>query len=164
MLKLGTALINTGDLEQAVDVLQRSIDQYPDQPTLAEAFLRLGYALATQGKCEQAIPVLGRAVAGGEAVIAAEAQFRIGECHAELGRRDRAIVEYLKVVYLYPNQPSLVARAQFRAANIYEEIGKEEEAMKLYQKLIATAQDAALVEQAQQRVTDLNQELPRPQE
>ena len=157
MLNLGTALLQTGDFAKAADILQQSIDQYPNQSNISEVYLKLGYALTQQKKCEQAIPVLGQAVAGAAVAIAAEAQFRIGECYAELDERDKAIVDYLKVVYLYPDQHYWGANAQFKAAMIYEDIGKKEEALKLYQKIIQASQEQTLVEKAQQRVSALTQ-------
>jgi len=160
-LNLGTALITTGAISEAITVLQSSIDRYPDQPNLTEVFLKLGYASAKHGECEQAISSFGRAVAGSDPEIAVEAQFRIGECYAELEERDKAIVEYLKVIYLYPSYLSWVSAAQFRAANIYEDLDKEEEALKLYQKVIDTSGDEALTEKARKRIESLTQELPQ---
>jgi tetratricopeptide (TPR) repeat protein len=164
MLNLGTSLINTGIFDEAVEILQQSLDRYPQQPFLSEVNLKTGYALQKLGEYEQAIPHLGQAVAGSDPNIAAEAQFRIGECYAHLQERDKAIVDYLKVVYLYPEQTQWVSQAQFRAANMYEEIGKEEEAMLLYQKILDTSQNAALIAEAQQRIIELNRELPSSRE
>ncbi len=130
---------------------------------LSKLLLKTGYALQNWEN-EQAIPHLGQAVAGSDPNIAAEAQFRIGECYAHLQERDKAIVDYLKVVYLYPEQTQWVSQAQFRAANMYEEIGKEEEAMLLYQKILDTSQNAALIAEAQQRIVELNRELPSSRE
>lgn len=109
---------------------------------------------------EQAIPQFGLAAVGTNTTIAAEAQFRIGECYAKLNERDKAIVDYMKVVYLYPDQQYWVSNAQFKAAGIYEEIGKEGEAMSLYQKIIAGSGEQELIEQSQKRIKALSQELP----
>ena len=160
LLNLGTAFLQLDETAKAIDVLQQSIDRYPNQPDLPGVYLKLGYALAKQGECQQAIPVLGQAVAGSNVATAAEAQFRIGECSAQLQERDKAIVDYLKVVYLYPGHDYWVSHAQFKAAMMYEEIGKEEDAMTLYQKIIAASQETQLVEKAQQRIKVLTQELP----
>ena len=160
LLDLGTSYLHTADATNAASVLQQSIEQYPEQANISEVHLKLGYAFTMQEQYEQAIPQFGLAAVGSNTAIAAEAQFRIGECYAKLLERDKAIVDYLKVVYLYPDQQYWVANAQFKAAAIYEEIGKEGEAMTLYQKIIATSGEQVLIEQAQKRINALSQELP----
>lgn len=164
LLDLGTSYLHTADAVNAATVLQQSLERYPEQTNLSEVYLKLGYAFSMQEQYEQAIPKFGLAAVGGNTAIAAESQFRIGECYAKLEERDKAIVDYLKVVYLYPDQLYWVANAQFKAASIYEEIGKEGEAMTLYRKIITTSGEQALIEQAQKRIKALNQELPEMKE
>jgi tetratricopeptide (TPR) repeat protein len=160
-LNLGDAYIGTDQFDEAVRVLEESKVRFPQQEYLMEVNVKFGYALARQGSCQEALPLFGQAVAGTNSAIAAEAQFRIGDCYADLDERDKAIVEYLKVVYLYPMHPEWGCRAQFRAAKMYEEVGKEEDAMNLYQKILGLCEDPVLLENAQKQVNDLTQELPK---
>ena len=159
-LNRGVALLQTGDAAAAILTLQESLRRFPKQANLHETNLTLGYAFARQRDCQKAMPFFGQVAASKNAALAAEAQFRLGECYADMRERDKAIVDYLKVVYLFPNQAYWVANAQYKAALLYEELGKEEDALTLYQKIVDSAQDAALVEKARQRLAALKQELP----
>ena len=160
LLDLGTSYLHVTDAVNATAILQQAIEQYPEHTNISELYLKLGYAFTMQEQYEQAIPKFGLAAVGTNTAIAAEAQFRIGECYSKLEKRDKAIVDYLKVVYLYPDQQYWVSNAQFKAASIYEEMGKGGEAMTLYQKIIATSGERELLEQAQKRMNALSQEFP----
>ena len=59
----GFALMNAGNYEDAVPVLQRAVDSFPsgtDDITYAYALFNLGKSLRLAGRPEEAIPILER--------------------------------------------------------------------------------------------------------
>jgi tetratricopeptide (TPR) repeat protein len=79
----------------------------------------------------------------------------IAECYGSGIDVEKAVAEYLKVIYLYPDQKAQVDQATFAAASMYEQQGKTTEAHNLYKKLVDTSANAELVEQAQQKLEEL---------
>jgi eukaryotic-like serine/threonine-protein kinase len=58
---LGFSLINEGRYEEAIPILQRAVNAFPEgsrEPTYAYALFNLGHALRLAGRPEEAIPVL----------------------------------------------------------------------------------------------------------
>ncbi len=66
----------------------------------------------------------------------AEIQYWIGECYFYIGNYDTAVVEYLKVSYLYPKLFMWGLSAEYKAAIAYEQQRKFDEAKKIYQRII----------------------------
>ncbi|MFH1678387.1 MAG: tetratricopeptide repeat protein, partial [Candidatus Omnitrophota bacterium] len=64
-------------------------------------------------------------------------QFRIAEVFQAQGLIDRAVEEYLKVTYLYSDNPQFAVKALLRVAAIYEDGEKFNEAERIYEKIIS---------------------------
>jgi tetratricopeptide (TPR) repeat protein len=70
--------------------------------------------------------------------LAVEAQFAIGRCNMGLGRFDKAIEEYQKLVKKYPASSDLIKGAELDIASAYVEMGKFTEAVSQYDKILTT--------------------------
>jgi len=86
---------------------------------------------------------------------AAQAQLSIARCYENSVDLEKAAAEYLKVIYLYPAQINEVDQGTFAAASIYEQQGKIAEARNLYKKLVDTSTNFDLIQQAQQKLEEL---------
>lgn len=84
--------------------------------TAAELLEKGVYAEETVGDLKEAIAIYERVVADGKAArnAAADAQFRIGVCHAKQGDDKLAATAFEAVVENYPDQTELVAKAKSR--------------------------------------------------
>jgi tetratricopeptide (TPR) repeat protein len=83
----------------------------------------------------------------------AQIQFQIGEALQAKGDLENAVIEYLKVVYLYPDYKFWVLRAELKAAESLEKLDRLEEAVKLYEKL--SAEDAEEADFAKKKIKEL---------
>jgi len=65
----------------------------------------------------------------------ANIQYTIAALHEELGEVDDAILEYMKVGYIYPDSIRIVADSHLNCAKLFEKQKKWSDAEKLYEKL-----------------------------
>jgi len=77
-------------------------------------------------------------------------QFHIGLNYQRLQDLDKAVSEYLKVGYLYPDSTFWKMQGKLRTAEIFEKQGKWQKAVKLYQDLVKEISDAS--EYAKKRI------------
>jgi tetratricopeptide (TPR) repeat protein len=91
-------------------------------------------ALATYQKALQAGQGLSE-------VNDAQLYFQIADVYDLMSQSRKAVDEYLKVAYLFPDQSQWVARAYLRAARIFEDGEEWEEAGKIYQKVLELGRD-----------------------
>ncbi len=81
-----------------------------------------------------------------------ELQFEVGSLRETLKQYPQAVVEYLKVIYLYPQEKKLGNRARLKVAGIYEKQGKFKQAVSLYRKVKKGATEVPVREQARKRL------------
>lgn len=93
-----------------------------------------GNALATYQKALQAEQGLSE-------VHNAQLYFQIADVYDLMNQPQKAVDEYLKLVYLFPDQTQWVTRAYLRAARIFEDGEEWEEAKKIYQKILELGRD-----------------------
>jgi TolA-binding protein len=73
----------------------------------------------------------------GDRELNAEVQYWLGECYFKLKNYKKAITEFLKVSYLFPDISLWGPTAEFRAAQTYTKLNNSEEAEKLFLKIIS---------------------------
>ncbi|MFQ5912818.1 MAG: tetratricopeptide repeat protein [Nitrospinota bacterium] len=84
-------------------------------------------------------------------------QFELGGLRQSLKQYPRAVVEYLKVVYLYPKEKALASRALLQVAGIYEIQGKRARALDLYRDVVKDSPQASVRERARARIKALRE-------
>ncbi len=65
-----------------------------------------------------------------------ELQFAIGDLYELSNQSDKAVEEYLKLAYLYPQETAWIVKAYLRVARIFEGSEKWDDAKTVYQKII----------------------------
>jgi TolA-binding protein len=68
--------------------------------------------------------------------VASQAQFKMGEVYLEAGNRESALVQFSKVVYLYPHHSDMMEDALLKLGTLYMEEKKISEARQIYRKLL----------------------------
>ncbi len=125
-----------GNKELAVEAFQKTLREYPQSIAAARIHLREGISYEEKKDYKKAIEKYRLATNLARNEVGAEAQKRIGDCYYFRKDYHNAVVEYLKVVYLYNKYPYFAAPAQYMAG---ESNGKQrfwEEARKAYKKVI----------------------------
>ena len=157
----GEAYFSLNLEEKGFENFERLIDDYPHVKGLDAERLKAGLVFQQHRKYDQAIMVLSHLVASSEeSKIKAEAQYWIGECYQYMGNMERAVVEYLKVTYLYPSESMWALTARYMAAQSYQELGHYKEAISLYEKVAKESQDKRKSEYARKRIEELAAKLP----
>ncbi len=89
--------------------------------------------------------------------VAAEAQFNIGETYFVKGDFKNAMLEYMRLSYVYGKFTDWAIKGQIRAARSYKELGEIEQAKNLLEKIISKYPDTSYGQEAK----DLLSSLPR---
>jgi TolA-binding protein len=121
---------------QAERILKELLEKFPQNDARFESYLRLGRGYLGEKKFGEAIPAFSNALQSPDERVASEAQFRLGEAYWGTGNRESAILQFSKVVYLYPHRSELLEESLLKLGALYVEEGKPSEAKKVYQKLI----------------------------
>jgi TolA-binding protein len=135
---LGTeeAYRNLGKSEQAVKIMKEFVGKYPNDDIQYEGYLRLGLLFLAQKKFGDAISALSNAVQSPEETVASQAQLKLGEAYLGAGDKELALLQFSRVVYLYPHRSEMMEEALLRLGSLYMEGKKLTEAKQVYQKLL----------------------------
>jgi TolA-binding protein len=155
MLNYGVCLLRLGDSLEAQRTFEQLVRQFPSSSQAGKAGMLVGEVLVDQEQCAEAEKAYIPVINGTDRELAAQAQLNIAACYEHNSEFEKAVSEYLKVIYVHSDQKDLVDRATYAAATIYERLEKIQEARNLYQKLANTAADPELVEQAKQKLKEL---------
>lgn len=156
LLHAGQAAAQLAQWGEAIKLLQRCAEQFPDAPELPEALYEQGYAWQNQGDAERAMSLYNRVIAESDGETAARAQFMIGELHFSQKQYDEAVKSFFKVAYGYPF-PQWQADATFEAARCFELLGRPSQAVKMYQELVEKFPESDKVNDAKAKLAALGQ-------
>jgi TolA-binding protein len=125
-----------GKMDQGEKILKELVSSFPQDDIQFEGQLRLGILYLTQKKFGEAVAALSGAVRSPEERVASEAQFKLGEAYLEAGNRESALIQFSKVVYLYPHHSNMMEEALLKLGTLYIEEKKISEARQVYRKLL----------------------------
>jgi TolA-binding protein len=125
-----------GKPEQSERILIEIVARFPNDDIFFESHLRLGVLYLSQKKIGEAVSVLSIAIRGPEERVTAQAQLKLGEAYLENENRELALLQFSRVVYLYPQQIEVIEEALLRLGGLYIEEKKISEARLVYQKLL----------------------------
>src|SRR5262249_274390 len=94
----------SGDAAGALEQSKRVANDFPDYQ--AAALLGNARVLLLANNWEEARPMLERAMATGDAAVASEAAYRLGEGYHAAGRHQPAVEAYMTAVYVAPDLPT----------------------------------------------------------
>jgi TolA-binding protein len=155
MLNYGFCALQLNQLPEATKVFEQLAQRFPMSAQAKEAGGLMGEIFVEQLRCQEAEQAFAAVISGTEPTRAAQAQLKIAACYERSSELDKAISEYLKVIYVYSSQKVEVDRATYASAGIYEKQGKIAEARNLYKKLSETSTDRDLVQRAKQKLQEL---------
>jgi len=121
---------------QAEKILKELLEKFPQSEVRFESHLRLGRCYLEEKKFGEAIPAFSNALQSPDERVSSEAQFGLGEAYWGAGNRESAILQFSKVVYLYPHRSEVLEESLLKLGALYVEEGKPSEAKKVYRKLL----------------------------
>ena len=165
LYRRGSAYLSLNHVEKALNDYRKFLDEYPLLTGLSMERLKAGLAFQQHKDYEQAIKSMRETIAvSDETKIKAEAQYWIGESYQGSGDLEQAIVEFLKVTYLYPSEGMWALTAKYMAAQAYQELGQYENAIKLFNKVAKESGDKRKREYARKKVKELAKMIEAPSE
>ena len=160
----GDAYLHLNLNEKSLTAFKGLVHTFPNIDGLAHEKLKAGLALQQLKAYDLAIKVFTQLIArSDDSRINAEAQYWIGESYQYKGDIERAIVEYLKVTYLYPSEGMWGLTSKYMAAQAYQESGDYKSAITLYKKVARDSQDKRKREFAKKRIEDLESRVEKNQ-
>jgi len=136
LFQIGICYLKLNEGERAKGHFQRIIEQNQGQAVAYRARLEMGKILIDEGKFSLGLEQFQQVVKDRSDELAAQAQYQIGLTYSQKGDLDKAVVERLKVKYLYPGYPDWAVRALFEASSLYEKEGKWTQAKKVYLSIL----------------------------
>ncbi|MFQ6057881.1 MAG: tetratricopeptide repeat protein [Anaerolineae bacterium] len=134
--RLGETYLLDKDYPQAIETLQRFLDDYPDDEQAPRAAFLLATAHKELGHWQEAIKHY-RHYRAQRDVIADHVGLLIAEAYVELERYPEAMAEYQAVLNMEEAAPSLILRALEGMAEAYLQLGDYEQAIAYYDRALA---------------------------
>jgi len=126
-----------GHTQDMIATYSKLIAAYPSTTTFLGERVQVGVSLKLAEQYDLAIKAFEQALkTETDRGALAEAQYWMGECFQSKGDDRRAITEYMKVTYLYPDQGIWATSAKYQAATILERLGQYQEAVRLYEMVL----------------------------
>jgi tetratricopeptide (TPR) repeat protein len=150
----GRLLLTQQKYQEAERYFEQVVTQYSADPLRYDSLLQWGITQLQMQRPERAITLLQQAQQAPEPRVAAQVQLQLGHAYARLGNLQESNNAYLRLVYLYPDEASLVTQALRHVAKNYVKLGMCSDASAVYTKLLKRTTAA-------QEKQDIQQELKR---
>ncbi|MGE0267212.1 MAG: tetratricopeptide repeat protein [Candidatus Omnitrophota bacterium] len=156
--RLAIADIFSRDLDPkaALDTYENVITSSPEFKR--DAYVKIADVYRTNKDFSSAIAALQQAIAAKmdqSLYKNSEIQFKIADTYQLLNQSTKAIDEYMKIPYLYPDDKNWVVKAYLRIGRMFEDDEKWEEAIQAYQKVVELKTDE--MKFAKERLDWINQ-------
>jgi tetratricopeptide (TPR) repeat protein len=152
---------NLGKTEESEKILKELVARFPQDDLRFEGHLRLGLLYFIQKRFGEAISHLSIAIRSPEESVASQAQFRLGEAYLGNENKEQAVLQFSRVVYLFPQQSELIEQALLKLGPLYMEEKKFSEARQVYRKLLEKTRKEDRREVAKKMLDQINQGVVR---
>jgi tetratricopeptide (TPR) repeat protein len=146
MYNRGTVLARTGQYEEAMRYLERSVEA---DPTLVDAWYNLALVYQKQQRPEKALTILKRLSDNFPSEKAYH--YSLGAIWRQMDKGKEALKEFEKALEL----DSEYREAQFALARTYEDLGKRKQAIKAWERYLVIDPDSAWSDEARMRLDRL---------
>jgi TolA-binding protein len=150
-----------GKVEEAEKILRELVTKFQNDDIRFEGHLRLGLLYLMQKRFGEALSNLSIAIRSPEESVASQAQFKLGEAYLGNENKEQAILQFSRVVYLYPHQSELLEEALLKLGLLYMEEKKFSEARQVYRKLLEKTRREDRREVAKKMLDQINQGVVR---
>jgi TolA-binding protein len=152
---------NLGKTEEAEKILKEFVSKFPHDDLWFEGHWRLGLLYLAQRKFGDAISAFSIALRSPEERMASQAQFKLGEAYLGAENKELALLQFLRVVYLYPHQSQVMEEALLKLGTLYIEEKKFSEARRVYRKLLEKTKREDRREVAKRMLDQIDQGIVR---
>lgn len=136
-LAVADILSELSKLDEAVEIYQRIVTKYPT--AAKEAYVKLGDLYRNSSSFNKAVEAYQKALSltseDSGNISNSQIQFSLAEAIEGAQDFNKAIENYLKIPYLYPQDRKWVIKSYLRVAKLFEDKENWEEAKKIYEKI-----------------------------
>jgi TolA-binding protein len=125
---------------------------YPDSGETYQYLFDTAKTFETEKNYEEAIKRYSMVLNSKNLELQAVSQKSLGDCYYNLGKYKESSVEYLKLIYLYPQYTNLCAEAQFMVGKCCENLKLLDEAKKAYNNSIKNYPGTLWAQEAEQQL------------
>ncbi|MFA6541056.1 MAG: tetratricopeptide repeat protein, partial [Bacteroidota bacterium] len=147
----------TGQLAAAVKKFEETIAQYPKKAAADRSKLALGWMNYESEQYPKAIEYFKSVAVNRSDEIAAEAQYAVGLSYQAQQNISEAIVNYLRVRYVFPSSVQWISRAYFNLGDCYVKTNQISKAKEAYTFVVKQNKIADLVVSAEKKLKSLEQ-------
>ena len=158
LFRLGECHNRLRQYAEAAKILTKLLAEAPEGELQYEALFALGYSLQFQDSFDKAIEAFRKVVDGTGAVVAARAQFQVGECCMDQKKYRQAAREYLAVVAGFDFDGPYrdwFRKALLAAGIAYQADGDNDNAGKQWQELVEDYPDSVEAKAAKTRLQEV---------
>ncbi len=158
LLRMGECRHRLGDFPGSISVLRKMLEEFPQGPLRQEGLFALGFASQLQKDHGAAVKAYRQVVAETDAVVAARAQYHLGECFMDEGKHREAAREFLTVAANFDFEGPYrdwVRRALLAAGMAYQAAGDHPTARKQYEELSRRFPDSEEGQAASKRLEEV---------
>jgi len=135
MFRTGDILFEQGKINEALNEFNLVTAKYDGTSFARTADRKIGHIFMDKGDFLKAIECFKRALTATDTDFNAQIQYDIAKAYALKGDSESAVIEYLKVSYMYPQSTFWSARAELKCAALLERMQRWEQAIKVYERL-----------------------------
>ena len=143
------------DKKQADFYKELLLSKYSVSDETCEYLYNESLKFVKENKFEDAIKNLSLAVKSKNRDIAVKSQKLLADCYYNLGKYKEAAVEYLQIVYLFPEKTDFCAEAQYMVGVCAEKLNLYDEAKKAYKKLKSNYPGTLWAEESELRLRQI---------
>jgi TolA-binding protein len=152
----GICYLALGDTVNAVRKFSKVIDEFTNSDYSDRSKVEMGKILLAQGKPDDALELFKSIVKNRTPdEISAEAQYQIAETMFKSENIDEAILQYLRVRYLFGEHRRFLLLSYLRLSECYEKKGDIKRAIQFLNEVIKLSTDKDIKSQAERRLTEL---------
>lgn len=160
--RAGVCASRLKDEKTALQLFEKVLQNKGSPELVARSRYELGRLERIRGNFELALKHIQVAISSGILPeLGGKLQFELGGLRESLKLYPQAVVEYLRVIYLYPEAKELGNRARIKVAGIYEKQGKFKQALSLYKEVAKGSAETSVRERAHARLLSLQHRLEK---
>ncbi len=136
LFNLGMLYEENGQFNDAINVYNRYLDEFPASDRKDRVKFRIGYCFMNTYRYIEAISLYRSLLPFVSGEDAAELHYYLGECYYKNGLVDDALKEFLTVVYDYNEYFMFAVTSYYMIGEIYQKQGQIEKAKRIYRNII----------------------------
>ncbi|WP_457643011.1 tetratricopeptide repeat protein [Persephonella sp.] len=152
--KLAVIYYQKGDMLKAKELFEDIYTRFPKYRN--DIAYYLGKIQLSNGHRDMALKYFEEAVGGKDYFHVAESYFLLGVIYQQEGDKEKALNNYINVVYLYPEAKEFAIKARLKAAEIMKETGQKKEASCMLKPVL----NEELEEKLREKLNSLMKGLP----